>query len=59
MKNVTLCQIMLPNIPSYCGSLGYFLDHEYTLNFTYLTILALALPASPHIANKSLWYELN
>lgn len=54
MKNVTLFNTMLPNIPSHCGSLGYFLDTNVTLNFTCLTILTLALPP-PHTANKSLW----
>ena len=49
MKNVTMFDTMLPNIPSYCGSLGYFLDANVRaklhLNFTYqsLAILALAL----------------
>lgn len=49
MKNATMFDTMLPNIPSYCGSLGYFLDaaliaHSH-LNFTYqsLAILAFAL----------------
>ena len=51
MKNLTLFNTILPNIPSYCGSLGYFLDASKAvraklhLNFTYqsLAILAFAL----------------
>ena len=48
MKNVTMFDTMLPNIPSYCGSLGYFLDCS---KFHLFSVLY-----PDHTANKSLWF---
>ena len=53
MKNIPLFDTMLPNIPSYCGSLDYFLDHS-KFHLSELRYQGLA-----HTTNKSLWCELS
>lgn len=53
MKNITFFIKMLSNILSYCGSLGYFLDTNVTLNFTYQNL------SFARTTNKNLLCELS
>ena len=59
MKNVTMFDTMLPNIPSYCGSLGYFLDTSKAASKFHLSSLRYSRFSFglAHTANKSLWSE--
>ena len=56
MKNVALFYIsaiaMLPNIPSYCGSLGYFLDAALLVSKFHLCNPILALSGFSRIASS-------